>query len=94
MSPETAWMMHTIEIPIPDELLALIDQRARGAGVEREEYIRSVLSRDVKAGASLTEVLAPFRADVAASGISDEELETLFARARDDSHRERRAERQ
>jgi hypothetical protein len=87
-------MTQTIEIPIPDELLKLIDQRARRAGVEREEYIRAVLSRDVKTGPSLSELLAPFRAEVAASGMSNEELENLFAHARDESRRERRSERQ
>jgi hypothetical protein len=82
-------MTQTIEIPIPDELLKLIDQRARRTGVEREEYIRAVLSRDVKTGASLSEVLAPFRAEVAASGMSDQNLESLFTRAREESRRER-----
>ena len=86
-------MAQTIEIPIPDELLKLIDLQARRAGVQREEYIRAVLSRDVETGVSLSDVLAPFRAEVAASGVSDEELDSLFARARNESNREKHFER-
>ncbi|HEY7337814.1 MAG TPA: hypothetical protein VH639_23170 [Bryobacteraceae bacterium] len=86
-------MTHTIEVSIPGELLKQIDRRAQNAGVDREEYIRAVLAKDVKSGPSLSEILAPFRAEVAASGITDEELQSLFARARDESYRERRSHR-
>ncbi len=87
-------MVHTIEVPIPDELLRLIDQRARRAGIERQEYIRAVLSRDVASGPSMSDVLAPLRKEVAASGMSDEEIEELFARARQDSQSEKLSRRQ
>ncbi|PYV16141.1 MAG: hypothetical protein DMG07_08385, partial [Acidobacteria bacterium] len=82
----------TIEIPIPEDLLKLVDDRARNAGLKREEYIRAVLSKDVTGEPSLSEILAPFRDQVAASGISDEELARLFSGAREDSYRERKLE--
>ena len=87
-------MTRTIEIPIPDELLTLIDQRARREGVERAEYIQAVLSREMKTDASVSEILAPFRAEVAASGITDEELNGLFEEAREESFNARRPRRQ
>lgn len=40
-------MMRTIEIPLPDELLRLIDEKAQITGLERDAYIRAVLSKDV-----------------------------------------------
>lgn len=80
-------MTHTIEIPIPDDLLHQIDLQAQRAGVDRGEYIRAVLSRGLNP--SLSDVLAPFRADVAASGITDEELERLFSSARDEVRRQK-----
>jgi hypothetical protein len=82
-------MTHTIEVPIPDELLRLIDERARSAGLGREEYIRTVLSRDVNDSLSLARVLEPFRAEVAASGIADDELIDLLGEARENAFRER-----
>ena len=82
-------MTRTIELPIPEELLLLVEQRARTAGLPREAYIRAVLSRGVNDQPSISEILAPFRDEVTASGISDEELDKLFSQARDECHRER-----
>jgi hypothetical protein len=83
-------MTRTIELPIPDELLRLVDERARAAGLRREAYIRSVLSRDVNAEPSLGDILDGFRDQVAASGASDDELDDIFSEAREEAFRERR----
>ena len=77
-------MTRTIEVPLPEELLKLVDERARSTGLQREAYIRAVLSKDVTGEPCISEILAPFRDQVAASGISDEELDRLFAEARDE----------
>jgi hypothetical protein len=82
-------MTRTIELPIPEELLRLVDERAQTAGLPREAYIRAVLSKDVRSEPSISEILAPFRDQVAGSGISDEELNRLFSQAREESYRER-----
>ena len=82
-------MTRTIELPLPEELLRLVDDRAQTAGLPREAYIRAVLSKDVSGEPSVSEILAPFRDQVAGSGISDEELDRLFSEARDESYRER-----
>lgn len=81
-------MKHTIEVPISSDLLRVIDARAKCAGLSREEYIRMVLSRDVNDSLTLARVLAPFRAEVAASGIPDEDLNILFEQAREEAFRE------
>lgn len=82
-------MTRTIELPIPEELLRLVDERAQSAGLKREAYIRAVLSKDVTGEPSISEILAPFRDQVAGSGISDEELDRFFAEARAEAYRER-----
>jgi hypothetical protein len=82
-------MTRTIEIPLPEELLKLVDQKAQNAGLEREDYIRAVLSKDVKGEPSISEILAPFRDQVVRSGVGDEELDRLFSEAREESYRER-----
>ena len=75
--------------PIPEQLLRLVDERAETAGLPREAYIRAVLSKDVRSAPSISEILAPFRDQVAGSGIGDEELDHLFEQARKESYRER-----
>jgi len=83
-------MTHTIEIPVTEELLRLLDARVRQSGLKREEYISTLLSRDLTGPPTLSEVLAPFRAQVAASGATDEELAHLFWAAREEAYRETR----
>ena len=82
-------MSVTIEVPIPDELLPILERKARSAGLKREEYVTALLSRDLSAPKALDEVLGAFRQQVAASGISDGELSALFAAARDDVQTEK-----
>jgi len=82
-------MTRTIEIPLPEELLRRVDEKARSTGLQREAYIRAVLSKDVAGEPSISEILASFRDQVAASGISDEELDRLFAEARDELYAEK-----
>ena|SRR6266404_6956690 len=82
-------MTRTIEIPLPDELLKLVDAKAQSAGLKREAYIRAVLSKDVTGEPSIGEILAPFRDQVASAGVSDKELDRLFSEAREESYRER-----
>jgi hypothetical protein len=78
----------TIEVLIADDLLKLVDEKARGSGLKREDYIRAVLSREVTGVPSLSEILTPFREQVEASGATDEDLARLFSAAREESYRE------
>ena len=82
-------MTRTIELPLPEELLRLVDERAQTAGLPRDAYIRAVLSKDVTGEPSISEILAPFRDQVASSGTCDEELDRLFSQARDESYQAR-----
>lgn len=82
-------MTRTIELPISDDLLRLVDEKAQTAGLPREAYIRAILSKDVTGEPSVSEILLPFREQVAASGVDDPELDRLFAEAREESHQER-----
>jgi len=81
-------MPQTIEIPVSDDVLRRLDERARQSGLKREEYVCHLLSRDLNGPQTLSQVLAPYRAQVAASGISDEALMQLFSDAREELHRE------
>lgn len=86
-------MTRTIELPLPEDLLELVDERALTAGLGREAYIRAVLSKEVGGEPPISEILAPFRDQVASSGIGAEELDRLFSEAREESYRERNTRR-
>ena len=77
-------MSVTIEIHLPDELIPLLEKKARGAGLDREQYLRALVDRDLASPRAMDEILRPFREEVAASGISDEELTALFTAARNE----------
>jgi hypothetical protein len=81
--------MRTVEIPLPDDVIAILDAKARSAGLEREVYIRALLSTAATGEPTISEVLLPFRQQVAASGISEDELDRLFSDAREEYHRGR-----
>jgi hypothetical protein len=84
-------MARVLEVPVPDDLLAVLDARAGDAGMKREEYASDLLRRGLGGPRSLDEILAPFRARVQASGIDDQELTRLFQAARDAAASERRS---
>ncbi len=78
-------MARVLEVPVPDDLLETLDTRARLAGMKREDYVSDILRRDLQGPRSFDEVLAPFREQIAASGIGDQELTRLLQAARDDA---------
>jgi hypothetical protein len=82
-------MTQTIEIPLPEELLRLVDEKAHSRALNRDEYIRSVLAKDVTSFSTVSEILAPFRDEVAADGVSEGELSVLFSEAREETYRSR-----
>lgn len=84
-------MARVLEVPVPDDLLAVLDARAGDAGMKREEYASDLLRKGLGGPRSLDEILAPFRAQVQSSGMDDQELTRLFQAARDAVASERRS---
>lgn len=80
----------TVQVPIPDDLILRLEQKARSVGLDREQYVRDLVSRDLAGPKTFDEILGGFREEVAASGISDPELDQLFESARQDSLAERK----
>jgi hypothetical protein len=77
-------MAHLIQIPVPNELIPVLDARAVDAGMRPEEYVSALLLRELQRPRTLDEVLGPFRAQIAASALEDQELLDLFQAARDE----------
>ena len=78
-------MACVLEVPLSDDLLAVLDVRAGDAGMKREEYISGLLRRELRGPRPLDEILAPLRAQVQSSGLDDAQLTALFQTARDEA---------
>ncbi len=94
--------VHVLEVLVSDEELRALEARARAAGLPNPiAYLKDFVRRDpaespngnpapVSADMTFAEILAPLHAEVAASGITDEELDTLFDQALKEVRAERR----
>lgn len=76
-----------ITLDLPPDLERKVQDQARASGQDAGQYIQRVLERTLSTP-SLDEVLAPFRAEVERSGITDDELDELVEKARDNRFRE------
>src|SRR2546430_1525853 len=75
-------LIMTVTLELEPEVESLLEKRARAEGCDVKGYVEKLVARDVNREPTLDEVLAPFRDAVERSGISDEELDTLFSEAR------------
>ena len=88
----------TITISLPPEVEESVKSQAAKDGVPLEDYVESLVEEatrrrdriDVLAEKSFDEILAPFRRNVEESGLSDEDLDTLFREARKEASRARK----
>ncbi len=78
-------MSVTLNISIGDELLPILEERARNMGKEREEYLAWLTQRQLTVPRTFAEILAPLRADFASSGMTDEEFQAMVEEARDEA---------
>ncbi|MEK6322701.1 MAG: hypothetical protein AABN33_13575 [Acidobacteriota bacterium] len=77
-----------------DTMQALVD-RARQAGTTPEEIARRLIEEGLSPkDLSFDEILAPFRRQVEQSGVTDDELDALFTRARKEVFRENKEKEQ
>ena len=70
-----------------------VEKRARQQGKSASEYLRALVERDLVAASSFDDVLRPIRAGFAKSGVTEEELDAIVARARKDIRAPKRASR-
>ncbi|HXE53150.1 MAG TPA: hypothetical protein VN541_09050 [Tepidisphaeraceae bacterium] len=77
------------DIGLKPTQMRAVARRAKKAGKTPSEYVRSLVERDLLAGESFDEVLKPIRQGFQESGVTEEELDALVARARK-AHRAQR----
>jgi hypothetical protein len=88
----------TITISLSPEVEESVKSQAAKDGLPLEDYVESLVEEatrrrnriDLLAEKSFDEILEPFRRNVEESGISDEELDTLFREARKEASRARK----
>jgi hypothetical protein len=73
-----------LQIPLPPELEAKLRERAKARG-EDVSAVAARLLEDALGTATVDELLAPFRRQVADSGITDDELDRLGEEFRDET---------
>jgi len=67
----------TLTISLPANVSSALAERARRTGRDAAEYVEDLVERDV-CRPSLDEILAPVRAEFAASGMTEDELDELI----------------
>lgn len=72
----------TITIQLPPEIERLVTARAAERGQDVKVVVSELIERGIRTDRSLDEILAPFRAQVDASGLTGAELDSLFEEAR------------
>ena len=76
----------TVTLELRPELEEKLRRRALAKGQRLDGYLLDVIERDADAKRSLDEILAPFRAEVEASGITDAEFDAFIEEIRNEVH--------
>ena len=84
----------TVTLELEPEVESLLEKRARAEGCDIKGYVEKLVEREMNRGRTFDEILAPFRDAVERSGISDQELDTVFTEARREVSQERRERQQ
>ncbi len=81
----------TLTIDLPPDLEKTVRQQATKAGQDVNAFVLEAVSEKIAKARTLEQICKPFAQDVAASGISDEELDQLFEEARQEVWQEKQA---
>jgi hypothetical protein len=80
--------LQTTQIEIPHETVELLGQNAAARNLSLAEYLRTIAENDSPPQImTFDEILAPFSAEVEASGITDDDLDDLIQTARREVHK-------
>lgn len=72
----------TVTLELEPEVESILEERAKAEGCDVEGYVRKLIEKDINRKQTFDEILAPFREAVEKSGMSDEELDSLFTESR------------
>jgi hypothetical protein len=72
----------TVTIELKPEIEAVLSKRAAAQGCGVGDYVQRLIEKEARSPRTFNEILAPFRQEVAESGMDDEALDDLFTDAR------------
>jgi hypothetical protein len=75
-----------INVHVSDRTVQMLAEQAARRGQSVESYAAELIRNGVIGSRTFSEILAPFREQIARSGISEAELDDLFEAARNDAH--------
>jgi hypothetical protein len=81
-------MSTQLHLSLTPDLEARLRAKAQACGEDPERHAERLLS-DALSSPSLQEILAPFRQEVAQSGMSDEDLDSFYEGLRDKAWQDR-----
>ena len=81
--------IQTLRVPVPDEIMDTLRERASKAGCEAEQFASDLLVQSLRKP-SLDELLAPFRREIEESGLTEDDLDALVEQAREEAWMSRR----
>ena len=79
----------TITIRLSDEEQRRLAERAARNGRNVAEYLHLLIERDTQEPSAVDQALAPFRREVEASGMNDDELGDFFEEVREEVWQEK-----
>lgn len=68
----------TLTIQVPQNIGAILEEKARNQGKDVSAYVENLIEKDVDHRKTLDEILAPVRKNFAESGMSEEDLDALI----------------
>jgi hypothetical protein len=78
----------TITLDLPEEMERKLLEQAARTGRDVPTLVRELIERGIEAGPTIDDILAPFRRQVAESGMTDAELDAFFEGVREEVWRE------
>jgi plasmid stability protein len=76
-------------INLPAHLEQKLRQRAADAGKDASTFAREALEEKLQDPRTIDEILAPFRKQIAESGMNDEQLDKFYEALRDEAWQDR-----
>ena len=81
----------TLTIELKPETENHLKIRASAQGCEVDEYVKKLIEEDSNKLRTIDEIFAPFRENIEKSGVSEDEMDEIFTRARKEVFAEKKA---
>jgi len=74
---------------LPPGVYSALEELAHSSGKSAEEYVRIMIEARILSQRTFSEIVEPIRREFEESGMTEEELDTLFREAREEVYQEK-----